>query len=229
MTTPLGLQTYYDSEKVEIGVDEAGRGPMFGRVYTGAVILPKDSSFKHEDMKDSKKFTSKKKILETANYIKEHALAWSVSYADEKEIDKINILAATQQSMHHSIQNILQSEYGKQYTDYSKLNLLIDGNYFKPFVLFEDGNLKPISHTCIKGGDHKFTSIAAASILAKVARDEYIEEFCEKYPKLQEYYEIANNKGYGTKKHMEGIQKYGISQWHRKTFGICQTSKIIDI
>jgi ribonuclease HII len=229
MTTPLGLQTYYDSEKVEIGVDEAGRGPMFGRVYTGAVILPKDSSFKHEDMKDSKKFTSKKKILETANYIKEQALVWSVSYADEKEIDKINILAATQQSMHHSIQNILQSEYGKQYTDYSKLNLLIDGNYFKPFVLFEDGNLKPISHTCIKGGDHKFTSIAAASILAKVARDEYIEEFCEKYPKLQEYYEIANNKGYGTKKHMEGIQKYGISQWHRKTFGICQTSKIIDI
>jgi ribonuclease HII len=229
MSDNLSLWTYYDETRIEIGVDEAGRGPMFGRVYTGAVILPKDNTFKHEDMKDSKKFSSQKKIKEVAEYIKQNAISWSVTYEDEKQIDKVNILAATQQSMHKAIHNILNDSYCQKFTDYSKYNLLIDGNYFKPFILFKNEKLEEISHTCIKGGDNKYTSIAAASILAKVSRDEYIEALCDKYPKLQDYYSIKNNKGYGTKIHMEGIKSYGISQWHRKTFGICQTSKVIDM
>ena len=95
-----------DDKIIEIGVDEAGRGPLFGRVYTAAVILPKDDSFDHSKMKDSKKFHSKKKIEEIAEYIKEHAIAWNVSFEDEKTIDEINILQATQKCMHNCIQEI---------------------------------------------------------------------------------------------------------------------------
>jgi len=208
---------YYDDENIiEIGVDEVGRGPMFGRVYTAAVVLPKDTdNFNHSMMKDSKKFHSKKKINEVAEYIKQNAISWSVQWEDEKVIDEINIRNATHKAMHKAIKSI---------HDKSKETLLlVDGNDFKPYVTLVDEQLQQIPHVSIEGGDNKYTAIAAASILAKVARDAYITELCENHPYLVERYDLDNNKGYGTKKHMEGISAYGITEWHRKSFGICKT------
>ena len=205
----------------EIGVDEAGRGPMFGRVYAGAVVLPKDDSFNHWAMKDSKKFTSKKKIEEVAEYIKQKAIAWSVEYEDETVIDKINILQATQSAMHKAITNVLNQ---LNTFDRDKLHLLVDGNYFKPYMLLNKTKtqLETLPFDMVEGGDNKFTSIAAASILAKVSRDQYIDELCQANPELVEHYGIDTNKGYGSKKHMEGIKQHGITKWHRRTFGICK-------
>lgn len=210
----------------EIGVDEVGRGPMFGRVYTAAVILPKDDSFDCSMVKDSKKFHSKKKIEEAAQYVKDHALAWYVSFEDEKKIDEINILQATQLSMHNSIGEVRKKANqifkadGKEYS----YSLLIDGNYFNPitFVNKKTNKLEVIPYTTIEGGDNKYASIAAASILAKVERDRYIDELCEQNPTLCEYYGIDSNKGYGSKRHMDGIKEHGITIWHRRTFGICK-------
>ena len=162
--------SYYDvnssnyNDIIEIGIDEAGRGPMFGRVYTAAVVLPKDDSFEHYKMKDSKKFHSKKKINEVAEYIKQHAIYWSVQWEDEKIIDKINIRNATHSAMHKAIKNVIIP---------NKMTLLlVDGNDFKPYLIInENKGLEQIDHVTIEGGDNKFSAIAAASILAKVERD----------------------------------------------------------
>jgi len=227
-----------DVNIIEIGVDEAGRGPLFGSVYTAAVILPKDDSFNHSIIKDSKKFHSKQKIEEVANYIKQNALAWYVSYETETTIDNINILQATQQSMHTSILEVRKQfnekmkieckeertkEIKEEKKDYS-FNLLIDGNYFNPITYLnkKTNKIEGLPHKCIEGGDNKYTCIAAASILAKVERDKYIDDLCIKYPELSEKYGINSNKGYGAKKHIDGIKEHGITQWHRKTFGICK-------
>ena len=211
-----------ENDVYEIGVDEAGRGPMFGRVYTGAVILPKSmADFNHALMKDSKKFHSEKKIREVAAYIKEKALAWAVGYADEKVIDQINIRRATHQAMHQAIQEVfLKLETNKLSKEQAKLEalLLVDGNDFTPFLL--DG--EKIAHVCIEGGDNTYSCIAAASILAKVARDDYIAELCSAEPTLITHYDLLKNKGYGTKKHMDGIKEHGITPYHRKTFGVCK-------
>lgn len=237
--TKNALNTHYtdDENIVEVGVDEVGRGPLFGRVYTSAVILPKDkeSDFEHSLMKDSKKFTSKKKIKEVADYIKENAIAWSVTYRDEKVIDEINILQATQESMHSSILSVLQkyAHENENQDDQDNINknknkktplLLIDGNYFKPITRFNKRTCKieNVSYVCIEKGDNKYSSIAAASILAKVARDEYIQQLCDENPDLIEKYGIDSNKGYGAKVHMEGIKMHGITIWHRRSFGICK-------
>ena len=220
MTTKRGLKIYRDENKdiYEIGIDEAGRGPMFGRVYVAAVILPKENEiFSHEELRDSKKFTSLKKLNKTADYIKENAIAWSVTYKDEKVIDKINIRQATLEGMHDSISNIIDT-----FRERNKFCLLVDGNDFKPYMTTKYGSIDYIPHTCYEGGDNKFTAIAAASILAKTARDNYILDLCEKNPDLKEKYSIDTNKGYGTAKHMEGIKKYGITEWHRKSYGICK-------
>jgi ribonuclease HII len=215
---------------LEIGVDEAGRGPLFGRVYTAAVILPKDDSFDFTKVKDSKKFHSKKKIEEAAQYVKDHALAWYISFEDEKKIDEINILQATQLSMHTSILEIRKQlnkklkEKGEQEgKDYS-YSLLIDGNYFNPITYLDKttNKIQSIPHVTVEGGDNKYASIAAASILAKVERDRYIDELCEQNPTLSEYYGINSNKGYGAKRHMDGIKEHGITIWHRRSFGICK-------
>lgn len=223
------LKKFYieDPTVFEIGVDEAGRGPMFGRVYTAGVILPKDDSFDHSKVKDSKKFHSKKKIEEVAEYIQNNALAWYVSFEDEKSIDDINILQATQKSMHTSI-----LEVKKQYTQKLKKEgsecysfyLLIDGNYFNPITMLNKNTSKieVIPYSTIEGGDNKYTAIAAASILAKVYRDKYIDDLCAKHPDLITKYGLDSNKGYGSKKHMDGIKEHGITIWHRRTFGICK-------
>jgi len=222
------LAHYYteDKEIIEIGVDEVGRGPMFGRVYCAAVVLPKDDSFKHENMKDSKKFNSKKKIEETSEYIKENCLYYEVAYEDEKSIDKNNIKSATYIAMHKAIKSLLL-----RINNNKNSKILVDGNDFKPLTYMdkEEECIKEVSCACIVGGDNKYTAIAAASILAKVERDKYIYDMCEKYPLLNEYYDLLNNKGYGTLKHMEGIRKHGITSWHRKSFGICKDSEIITI
>jgi ribonuclease HII len=217
----MTLNKHYSSDNniFEIGIDEAGRGPLFGRVYSAAVILPKDDLFDYSSMKDSKKFHSKKKIEKTAEYIKQNALYWSVKYEDEKTIDRINILKATQWSMHKNINDILN----RCYSEDNNYLLLIDGNYFLPYRLLHDSEIRKIDHMCIENGDNTYASIAAASILAKVERDKYIDELCEKHPDLKEKYSIHTNKGYGAAKHIDGIKKYGITQWHRKSFGICKS------
>jgi ribonuclease HII len=212
----LNVSYYNDDNVIEIGIDEVGRGPMFGRVYTAAVILPKEG-FEHSKMKDSKKFHSKKKINEVSEYIKENAIAWSIQWEDEKVIDKINIRNATHSAMHKAIKEIYDKENDKNYV------LLVDGNDFKPYIVIKENILEQVSHVCIEGGDNKYTSIAAASILAKVARDAYIDELCVLHPELIEKYDLSNNKGYGTKKHMDGISEHGITEWHRRSFGICKT------
>jgi len=232
------LKTKYDTTntyKYEIGVDEAGRGPLFGRVYAGAVVLPSDETvFNHSLMKDSKKFTSKKKIDEVADYIKQNALAWAVAYEDEKIIDEINILQATQSAMHKAILEVKKQLHNKELlisnsnsnnNDSSNdLLLLIDGNYFKPITIMNTKNNKfeTIKFTTVEGGDNKYTSIAAASILAKVERDNYIDDLCHNHIELAEHYGIDTNKGYGAKKHIEGIKEHGITIWHRRSFGICK-------
>lgn len=222
------LSRYYleDPTIFEIGVDEVGRGPLFGRVYSAAVILPKDDSFDHSKMKDSKKFSSKKKIIEASQYIKENALAWYITYEDEKTIDSINILQATQQSMHKSIEGVIKKyKASNSETDNdNKLMLLVDGNYFKPYTRLNKTKkvVEQLPHICVEGGDNKYSAIAAASILAKVERDAYIDELCEQYPDLITKYSIDSNKGYGAEKHLAGIKEHGITIWHRRTFGICK-------
>ena len=217
-----------DPQVVEIGTDEVGRGPLFGRVYTASVILPKDTkSFDHSKMKDSKKFHSKKKIEEVSDYIKENAIAWSINYESENVIDDINILQATQKSMRKSIMktrdNFINYATENKIENYN-IELLVDGNYFNPITFLNENKtkLECIPHTCVKGGDNIYSCIAAASILAKVERDKYIDDLCKKHPELIEHYNINSNKGYGAKVHIEGIKKYGITQWHRKSFGICK-------
>jgi len=228
------IKEYYhiDPSIVEIGVDEAGRGPLFGRVYTAAVVLPKGIGngngengenllYNHSLMKDSKRFHSKTKIQAAAEYIKANAIAWSVTYSDEKLIDEINILQATQQSMHKSIRgviNILSSNPKPENITEDKIVLLIDGNYFNPITV----NSKPLDYLTIEGGDNKYSCIAAASILAKVERDKYIYDLCQEHPELIDKYALDSNKGYGAKKHIEGIKHYGITKWHRKSFKPCK-------
>jgi ribonuclease HII len=215
---PLNKYFVQDSNIIEIGTDEVGRGPLFGRVYSGAVVLPKDDSFDHSLMKDSKRFTSCVKLNQAANYIKENAVAWAVCYEDENIIDDINILQASQRAMHRSIAEVYAQLENKK-IDIGCVEILVDGDYFNKFK----HNGKAIIHHTIKGGDDLYTSIAAASILAKVERDAYIADLCDTNVTLVENYGINTNKGYGSKKHLDGIKKYGITQWHRKTFGICRS------
>jgi len=226
---PEPLTHFYNADNniYEIGIDEAGRGPLFGRVYTAAVILPKESSFEFNKMKDSKKFSSESKINEVAEYIKVNALAWSVTYNDETVIDSINIRQAVLSSMHQSIKQVISNNNNnnKNKTDIHVNNgyfLLVDGNDFKPYMVFQDDKYSCVPHVCIEGGDNKYCSIAAASILAKTERDKYIQELCEDNPELKERYNLDKNKGYGTKLHIEGIKTHGISKWHRKSYAPCK-------
>ena len=208
---------YKDSKIIEIGVDEVGRGPMFGRVYAAAVILPRnDPSFTFDILKDSKKFHSKKKIGEVSEYIKKNCSSYCIAYEEHDTIDKINIKNATQKAMYKAINGILDRKMENV--------ILMDGIDLKllTYVDIESEKIKEIPQIAIKHGDNKYCAIAAASILAKVARDLYIEEICNENPDLNEKYDLLSNKGYGSKKHLEGIRNYGSSAWHRRSFGICK-------
>jgi len=225
----MALNKHYleDTTILEIGVDEAGRGPLFGRVYAAAVILPKDPATEYDfsQMKDSKKFHSKKKIAHVADYIKQNAVAWAVAYEDEAAIDKMNILQATQSAMHKAIKSCIEIAEKKALEGAPPtIQLLIDGNYFNSITTYDKvrGKIQAMPHVCIEGGDDKYAAIAAASILAKVSRDTYIEDLCAENPELNEKYGILSNKGYGAKKHMDGIRAHGITSWHRRSFGPCK-------
>ena len=215
---------FSDDASIEIGVDEVGRGPMLGRVYSAAVILPKDDIFEHDLMKDSKRFHSEKKIKEAAEYIKKHAIAWGIGYIDEGIVDDINIRQATYRAMHMAIRECFHAfAHEDKHKDTISFHILVDGSGFKPYTVMQgEYGLVQIPHTSIIGGDDKYTSIAAASILAKVSRDEYIRELCKTDSTLDERYGLLKNKGYGTTAHMDGIKEYGISKYHRRSFGICR-------
>jgi ribonuclease HII len=189
---------------VEVGMDEAGRGPLIGRVYVAVVIWPPDLTPNTDDqcqfIIDSKKMTRKKRE-EMVDYIKEHAIEYSIEYAESEEIDEKNILNAVIDCWHRGISQLKTTPE----------HLIVDGNRFKPY--------NDIPHICVKGGDAKYLSIAAASILAKVAHDNYILQLLEDNPELEKY-GIQTNMGYGTKKHMEAIKIDGITTFHRKSFTI---------
>ena len=199
----------------EVGIDEVGRGPLFGPVYAAAVILPIDT-FDFSLMKDSKKFSSPIARSKVADYIKTNATWWAVESISEKQIDEINILHATMAAMHKCLDKLPHGIPEK-----NKIEILVDGTYFHYYQ-----NLK---HTCVVAGDNTYASIAAASILAKVARDDFIQDLAKQHPFLDEYYDISRNKGYGTQKHMQGIATHGISEWHRLSFGPCKKGDCVPL
>lgn len=209
-------------QNIIIGVDEAGRGPLFGHVYASAIILP-ENDFDKSLLKDSKKFTSKKKINEVFNYIKKNSNYYSIDYSTEEEIDKYNILQATQRAMHKSIYNVIQQYINKEIIEnindfFENIKICVDGNYFNSFKYFYNNQFYIIKHECMVKGDALCKEISAASILAKVTRDMYIEDFVNEHPDYDEKYKLTKNKGYGTKQHIEGIKLYGYSPYHRKSF-----------
>ncbi|MEX1383897.1 ribonuclease HII [Lutibacter sp.] len=189
----MGLQKYFLKNVLEAGTDEAGRGCLSGPVVAAAVILPQD--FEHPLLNDSKQLTEKQREL-LRPFIEKNALAFSVSYINELKIDEINILQASILAMHTAIEKL----------SVTPEHIIVDGNKFNSF--------KNIPHKTIIKGDAKFMSIAAASVLAKTYRDEFMQKIDLEFP---EYY-WKKNKGYPTKQHREAIRKFGITPFHRKTF-----------
>lgn len=214
--------TEEENNKIIIGIDESGKGSLVGKIYTSAIILPPEIQNQGitNIIKDSKKFHSKKKILESVEFIKKNAITYSVCFEDASVIDEINIRRANFKAMHSCIREIIEKE--KIENPHKTVELHVDGNDFIPYMYFckKTNNLYEIPHKTIIGGDNIDPSIAAASILAKTTRDNYILELCKEYPELIERYGIDTNMGYGTKKHIEGIQKYGYTDLHRKSFRV---------
>ena len=183
----------YDFPNLLAGLDEAGRGCLAGPVTTAAVVLP--YQFKLKGLNDSKQLSPQRRD-EYREYIEENALAWSVQHIHEKRIDQINILQATFEGMHKCIEDLcLKPEL-----------LLIDGNRFKPFPF--------IPHQCIVRGDQKFLSMAAASVLAKTHRDDFMQEVHQEFPE----YDWEKNKGYPTANHRKAILEHGPTPYHRHSF-----------
>ena len=198
------LMNKFSKFKYEAGIDEAGRGSLAGPVTAAAVILGKD--LKNKDLNDSKKLSPKKR-LELKKYIEKNALAYSVAFVNSLHIDKNNILNSTFEAMHISLKGL----------DIEPDFLLVDGNLFKPF--------KDLKHKCIIRGDQQYQNIAAASILAKTYRDEYMSNLHIKFPE----YDWIKNKGYGTKFHIDMIKKYGKTKYHRKSFQIKSNQQILQL
>lgn len=197
------LLPYLNSGLIEAGCDEAGRGCLAGNVVAAAVILPTD--YVNPLLNDSKKLTAKQRYA-LREQIEHEALAWAVDVATPEEIDNINILHASFLAMHRALDQLkLRPEA-----------IIVDGNHFDPYVvgkgLPNEGKLLP--HTCIVKGDGKYLSIAAASILAKTYRDDYMTEQALRFP----FYGWEKNKGYPTKTHYQGIEKHGLCALHRKSF-----------
>lgn len=217
------MKWYYQKEELEVGIDEVARGCMFGRVYTGAVVWPYDEDLlnEHNEMidcpiqKDSKQYTATQRE-NLYEYILDNALEIQYSYCDANTIDKVNILQATYQSMHQSLDQLTTA------VD----RILVDGDKFKPYIKINDNEEEWIPYVCFPKGDTLYLPISAASIVAKVEHDKYIERICNEFPELDDRYDLLSNMGYGSKKHMDGIANYGISQFHRKSFGKCKTSRV---
>jgi len=258
---------YNVENKFEIGIDEAGRGPLFGRLYVAAVILPdvlpqvlpdvlpqvlpdvlpevpcdvlpeedvkkKAANKKKKDIgwtmvKDSKKIKNRATMTSISNYIKENAKAWAIHFIEHDVIDKINIRQSVFHGMHECIKQITSKLAFNDDYKKNKIFLLIDGNDFKPYSVYDDAteSLTTLPYETIEGGDNKYLAIAAASILAKCARDDYIDELCILHPELCERYNIHKNMGYGTKAHLDGIVEHGITQWHRTSYGRCKDAEL---
>ncbi len=189
------LASHYYEGKIEAGCDEAGRGCLAGSVYAAAVILPDD--YQNDLLNDSKQLTEKRRY-QLREIIQRDAIAWAVGIVTPEEIDKINILNASILAMHRALDQLkIRPEA-----------IIVDGNRFKPY--------QQIPHTTIVKGDGKYLSIAAASILAKTYRDDYMNLLAEEYPQ----YDWLSNKGYPTKKHREAIKQYGITPYHRKSYNL---------
>jgi ribonuclease HII len=206
------MLSFYKIDTLEAGIDEAGRGSLIGDVYAAAVILPAEIDF---EVNDSKKLSARRRLILRDN-IEESAIDFAVASMSNQEIDEINILNAAIGSMHKAVNQLsVQPEF-----------LLVDGNRFKSYY---DNNGQQIPHQCVVGGDAKYNSIAAASILAKVYHDQHIEKICDTYPLLDEYYDLMNNMGYGTKRHLDGIETYGITQFHRKSYKTSFNKSVINL
>ena len=189
------LASHYYEGKVEAGCDEAGRGCLAGSVYAAAVIFPEN--YQNEELNDSKKLTDKRR-KQLREIIQRDAVAWAVGIVTPEEIDKINILNASILAMHRALDQLKVRPEA----------VIVDGNRFKPY--------QSLPHTTIVKGDGKYLSIAAASILGKTYRDDYMDKLAEEYPQ----YDWLSNKDYPTKKHREAIRQYGITPYHRKTFNM---------
>lgn len=189
------LLPYMHENLVEAGCDEAGRGCLAGAVYAAAVILPHD--FRNELLNDSKQLTEKQRYA-LREVVEREALAWAVGVVTPEEIDRINILNASFLAMHRAVNQLkLRPEH-----------LLIDGNRFKKY--------QDVPHTTVVKGDGKYMAIAAASVLAKTYRDDYMNRLAEEYPQ----YDWDSNKGYPTKKHREAIRLYGTTPYHRMSYNL---------
>lgn len=208
------LLPYYQKDCIEAGCDEAGRGCLAGPVFAAAVILPPD--YHNEMLNDSKQLTEKKRYA-LREQVERDAVAWAVGVCTAGEIDKINILHASYLAMHRAIDRL----------QVRPTSLIIDGNRFDPYYPTVDhstvdcyDNLpllydcQPLPHTTIVKGDGKYLSIAAASILAKTYRDDFMNRIAGEYPQ----YDWLSNKGYPTKKHRQAIAEYGLTPYHRITF-----------
>jgi len=189
------LKSHYYESLIEAGCDEAGRGCLAGSVYAAAIILPPD--YQNELLNDSKKLTAKKRYA-LREEIERDAIAWAVGIVTPEEIDKINILNASFLAMHRALDQLkIRPEA-----------VIVDGNRFKPY--------QDLPSTTIVKGDGKYLSIAAASILAKTYRDDYMLSLAEEYPQ----YDWQSNMGYPTKKHRQAIREHGITPYHRKSYNL---------
>ena len=200
------LASHYYTGKVEAGCDEAGRGCLAGSVYAAAVIFPED--YQNDELNDSKQLTDRRR-KQLREIIQRDAVAWAVGIVSPEEIDRINILNASILAMHRALDQLQVRPEA----------IIGDDNRFKPYYDRGEGlevRGERLPHTTIVKGDGKYLSIAAASILAKTYRDDYMDELAKEYPQ----YDWLSNKGYPTKKHREAIRQYGITPYHRKTFNM---------
>ncbi len=195
-----------DDDSIEVGLDEAGRGCLYGRLYVGAVVFSNelDDFFDHgaalNQIKDSKVITKRKRDI-LYDYIQECALDKAVAYATAAEVDKYNVLQADLNTMHKALDSL----------QVPVQRVLVDGDHWRPY--------KDTEGYAIVDGDAQYLSIAAAGILAKVARDRYIEEVVATYPDLDTKYGLGSNMGYGTAAHMKGLSEHGVTDEHRRSFG----------
>jgi ribonuclease HII len=203
------MKLYYNEDLLEAGIDEVARGCLAGPVYSAAVVWPKelDENENHVVLKDSKKLSKRQRLI-CKDYIEENAIDFSVASKDNTVIDEKNILNATFCAMHEAIDNLnIDVEF-----------LLVDGTMFEPYT---DNTNEIIPHKCFIKGDDLYAPISAASILAKVYHDQYIEKLLDDNEDL-DVYGWSTNMCYGTKNHLDAIKEHGITQYHRKTFGICK-------
>lgn len=195
------LKSHFHEHLIEAGCDEAGRGCLAGSVYAAAVILPPD--YQNELLNDSKQLSEKRRY-ELRTVIERDAIAWAVGIVTAEEIDRINILNASILAMHRALDRLVVRPEA----------IIVDGNRFKPY--------HDLPHATIVKGDAKYHSIAAASILAKTYRDDYMNRLAEEYPQ----YDWRSNKGYPTRKHREAIRAFGITPYHRRSYHLLDDGQL---